>query len=48
MPSAAVMQHGCLTASPSDRPEESDHFSAKSAFTEMSPGAGGDGLGRRE
>lgn len=48
MPSAAVTQSGCVTASPPDRPEESDHFSVKSVFTAMSPGVGDDELGRSE
>ena len=48
MPSAAVMQSGCVTASPPDRPGESDHFSVKSAFTAMSLGAGDEGLARNE
>lgn len=46
MPSAAVMQSGCVTASPPDRPEESDHSSVKSAFTAMFLGAEDDRLGR--
>ena len=48
VPSAAVTQSGCVTASPPDRPEESDHFSVESAFTAMSPGARDDRLGRSE
>lgn len=46
MPSAAIMLSDCVTASPPDRPEESDHFSVKSAFTAMSPGAEDDRLAR--
>lgn len=48
MPSAAIRQSDCVTASPPDRPEESDHFSAKSAFTVISPGARDRGLARSE